>query len=75
MVTMSAHSSGPQLGSVEERCVPSVNISLAVFDAMPRYRRVIDAVGAGISTAPTETDRMWRRIDPVVHATVQQYHD
>jgi len=41
--------------------------------AMPRYKRVIDDTIELVDPAPTETDRMWRRIDPVVHAKVQQY--
>jgi hypothetical protein len=40
---------------------------------MPRYKRVIDDAIELTETAPTETDRMWRRIDPIVHAKVQQY--
>lgn len=39
---------------------------------MPRYKRVIDDVVDLPDTAPTETDRMWRRIDPLVQAKVQQ---
>lgn len=40
---------------------------------MPRYKRVIEDTVDVTETAQTETDRMWRRIDPIVHAKVQQY--
>lgn len=41
---------------------------------MPWYASEIDTVDVG-DREETETDRMWRQIDPVVHYTVKKAVD